>query len=199
MPLAQKPSILPSSIAFAALTPNDTPAGLAGIGGGAICTLSRSGSMPACLEQLDQADVDQRCRADLAAFDNAEVAAPGIEVLAHDQEPVGVLRQRAEEFDPVPFGKCRRRRMRRAADKIGFAVAQRLVAFTDRIDQLKLGIDALLLEEAHLHRRDGGKVGVGDEIGDHDFHELLLGRVQFLGRVNVVVTPGREREPTSPE
>jgi hypothetical protein len=46
MPLAQKPSILPSSIAFAALTPNDTPAGLAGIGGGAICTLSRLGSMP---------------------------------------------------------------------------------------------------------------------------------------------------------
>ena len=46
MPLAQKPSILPSSIARAALTPNDTPAGLAGIGGGAICTLSRFGSMP---------------------------------------------------------------------------------------------------------------------------------------------------------
>jgi hypothetical protein len=49
MPLAQKPSILPSSIAFAALTPKETPAGLAGIGGGAICTLSRSGSMPLSL------------------------------------------------------------------------------------------------------------------------------------------------------
>jgi hypothetical protein len=42
MPLAQKPSILPSSIAFAALTPNDTPAGLAGIGGGAICNVIRA-------------------------------------------------------------------------------------------------------------------------------------------------------------
>ena len=46
MPLAQKPSILPSSIAFAALTPNDTLADCAGIGGGAICTPSRFGSMP---------------------------------------------------------------------------------------------------------------------------------------------------------
>ena len=64
--------------------------------------------------------------------------------------------------------------MRRAADEVGLAVAQRLVALADRIDQLKLRIEAFLLEEAHLHRGDRGEVRVGDEIGNDDFHGTLL-------------------------
>ena len=174
MPLAQKPSILPSSIAFAALTPNDTPAGLAGIGGGAICTLSRFGSMPHSFSSSIRPMSISGAAPILLAFDGADVAALHLEVRAHDQEPVGVLRQRAEELHALPFRKRRRRRMRRAADEVGLAVAQRLVALADRIDQLELGIEALLLEEAHLHRRDGGEVRVGDEIGNDDFHVLLL-------------------------
>ena len=112
-------------------------------------------------------------RSDLKAK-RGDVTALDVKVRAHDQEPVGVLRQRAEEFDAVPFRKGRRRRMRRAADEVGLAVPQRLVAFADRIDQLEFGIEAFFLEEAHLHRGDGGEIRIGDEIGNDDFHETLL-------------------------
>ena len=174
MPLAQKPSILPSSIALRGVDAERYA--------GRIGRHRRRRDLHVValridavfLQQLDQADVDQRRRADPLALHGVDVAALDLEVRAHDQEPVGVLRQRAEELDALPFRKRRRRRMRRAADEIGLAVAQRLVAFADRIDQLQLRIEALFLEEAHLHRGDGGEIRVGDEIGNDDFHETLL-------------------------
>ena len=60
--------------------------------------------------------------------------------------------------------------MRRAADEVDLAVAQRLVALADRVDQLVRGVDPLLLEEAELGGGDGGQVGIGYEIRDCDFH-----------------------------
>ena len=35
-----------------------------------------------------------------------DVAALDLEIGAHDQEPVGVLRQRAEQLHALPFGKA---------------------------------------------------------------------------------------------
>ena len=60
--------------------------------------------------------------------------------------------------------------MRRAADEVSFAITQRLVALPYRVNEFELRIDAFFLEETHLDRRDGGEVGVGDEIGNDDFH-----------------------------
>ena len=107
MPLAQKPSILPSSIAFAALTPNDTPAGLAGIGGGAISTLSRFGSMPYSLSNSIRPISISGAAPILLALHDLDIAALDLEIGAHDQEPVGVLRQRAEQLHALPFRKRR--------------------------------------------------------------------------------------------
>ena len=56
------------------------------------------------------------------------------------------------------------------ADKIRFAVAQPLVRLVDRKHEFEFDVQALLLEEAELNRRDGRKVGVRDQIGNDDLH-----------------------------
>src|SRR4029079_6943793 len=83
------------------------------------------------LQQLNEADVDQWRSADPPAFHGFDIAALHLEVRAHNQEPVGVLRQRGDKLYPWPSRECGWRRMRRAADEIRLAVAQRLVALAD--------------------------------------------------------------------
>jgi hypothetical protein len=48
--------------------------------------------------------------------------------------------------------------MRRAADQIDRAVAQRRIALVDRVDQLERDIEPFLLEATELDRCDRGKV-----------------------------------------
>ena len=75
---------------------------------------------------------------------------------AHRQEPIGVLRQRAEQLDSFPGGKCPRAGVGRPGDEVELSLAHELRAFLHFID--KFDRNALLLEKAELHRRDGNKI-----------------------------------------
>ena len=64
--------------------------------------------------------------------------------------------------------------MRRAADEIDRAVAQRRIGLVDRKDQLELDIEPLGLEEAKLDRGLGRKIGIRDHVGHGELHEPVL-------------------------
>src|SRR5215467_4394479 len=100
MPFAQNPSTAPSSSAFAAAVPKETPAP-ALPGTGPIVT-SRSGSTPASASRRFRPSTGRG--ADPQSLEGAQVPARGAQVAAQDQEPVHVLRQRAKEpaAAPVP-------------------------------------------------------------------------------------------------
>src|SRR5262245_51388831 len=88
----------------------------------------------------------------------------------HHQKPVHALRLRADQIDALPVRKRRERRVRRTGDEIDGAVAQRLVSLADWEDQLDRSVDTFARKESELDRGHRWKVGVGDQIGDRDFH-----------------------------
>ena len=51
-----------------------------------------------CDEELLQPEIDPRCRADLASFNDIDIAASAIDVRSHDQEPVHPLRLCAQKL-----------------------------------------------------------------------------------------------------
>ena len=169
MPLAQKPSILRSASACAAVTPKLTPAPCAP-GTGAMVTPSRAGSMPAAVSKPRSPISTHGRRPDAPALDAADIAAPGTEIRVHHQEPIHALRLRAEELDALPLRKGGECRMRRSADQIDRAVAQRRIGLVDREDQLELDVQPLALEEAELDRRNGGEIRVRDHVGHGELH-----------------------------
>jgi hypothetical protein len=111
-------------------------------------------------QELPQAEVNPRRRADAATLDHVKLAAARAQILVHDQEPVHALRLRAEELHALPLRKRGQRRMRRTADEIDRAVAQRRVGLVNWEDHFERDVEALLLEEAELDRGDRREVGV---------------------------------------
>src|SRR6202035_1198679 len=81
--------------------------------------------------------------------------------------------QGAQELDAAPFGKGGERAMRRAADKINSAVAQRLVSPIDRKDQLGRDFQPLALEKPELGRGQGRKIRIRDQIRYREPHAPL--------------------------
>ncbi len=73
-----------------------------------------------------------------------EIPALDIEIGAHCQEPVGILRQRAEELHALPFGERAGRHVSRSADEVELAVAHELGTLHRLVHELD--IDAFLLE-----------------------------------------------------
>src|SRR5262249_49987303 len=121
-----------------------------------------------------EAEVDQRRGPDVQAFDRADVALPGLEVGAQHQEPVGVLGEGGEELAALPARERERHAVGGAADEIDAAVAQHLQGFVDRKDQLERHVEAFRLEESELDRGGGGEIGIGDQIGNRNLHQLVL-------------------------
>jgi len=110
------------------------------------------------LEHRAQSHVDPRRGAEAPPLHHLQIAARRAEIRVHHQEPVHPLRLRAEQLHAVPLRKCRERRVRRAADEVDRAVAERAVRRVDRKEQLDLDVEPLGLEEAELHRRDDREV-----------------------------------------
>ena len=139
MPFAQKPSILRSSSALAAVTPKFTtaPGTERGPGHRRDLHLVAREIDPGRGEQAAQAHVDPGCGADAAAFDDRQIAALRLQIGVHHQKPVHALRLRADKLHAAKIGKRRQRRMRRAADEIDRAVAQCRVGAIDRENELE--------------------------------------------------------------
>src|SRR5208283_1596546 len=86
------------------------------------------------------------------------------------------------EFGALPLGKGGQSRMRRAADKIDRAIAQRAIGLVDRKDELQRDVEPFLLEETKLDRGHGWKIGVRDQIRDSELHrkDYLSSAVNIL-------------------
>src|SRR5262249_61569741 len=94
--------------------------------------------------------------------------------------------------------KRRERGMRGSADEIDRSVAQRHIAFINRIDQLEGDIEAFLLETAQLDGGDGGKIRVRDHVGGGEFHISNSGVPRFISvksgdrrKTKAPLSPGR--------
>src|SRR3979490_290643 len=163
MPLAQKPSILRSSMARAAVTPKLTPAPCMP-GTGAILTLSRATSTRASCKSR---------RSPISTQGAAPMLLPFTADMSPRRAPKSLCRMRNQYMPwacaPMSLTPCHSGKAE-SADEIDRAVAHRRIAFVDRIDHLQRDIEAFLLEEAELDRRDGGKVGVRDHVRDGEFH-----------------------------
>src|SRR5688572_1437308 len=81
-----------------------------------------------------------------------------------------MLRERAQELCTLPVLERIEHRVRGAADEVELAVAQVLVGLGHRVEQLERRVDAFLLEEAELDRRDRREVRRRDQVRDRDFH-----------------------------
>ncbi len=156
MPFAQNPSIFPASSAFAAVTPIHPGADRAGHGSNPHLIFFQID--PRLHQQPAKTHFDPRGGADESSFDNADVAARWPQVGPHDQEPVHALRLGTEQPDAFPFRECSERRMRRSADKVHGAIAQRLVTLVHREDQLERNIEPFAREEAKFDRGRGGEI-----------------------------------------
>src|SRR4029077_11181595 len=117
-----------------------------------------------CDENLLQPEIDPRCRADLASFNDIDIAASAIDVRSHDQEPVHPLRLCTQKLSASPARERRERRMRRTGDAINPCITQLGVSLVDRENELDRGVDALFRELAKLDRSDRRKVGVRNQI-----------------------------------
>ena len=169
MPLAQNPSIAPfSSASRRGQAEIDRAAGGARHRADADAFAVRV--EPGGGEQRPQPHLDPGRGADPLAPQRREVAAGDAEIGPHDQEPVHALRQRAEQLDAAPFGKGRQRAVRRAADEIDRAVAQRLVGAVDREDQLGRDVEPLLREKPELGRRHRRKIRIRDQVRYRELH-----------------------------
>ena len=124
-------------------------------------------------QQLLEAEIDQRRGADVEPLDGVDVALPGAEIGAQDQEPVHVLRLRGDELAALPAGEGEGRAVRRAANEINAAVAQNLQRLVDGEDQFQRHVETLGLEEAEFDRGGDREIGIGDQIGNGDFHGTL--------------------------
>ena len=76
----------------------------------------------------------------------------------------------ASSLAPCHAGKGRQGAVRRSGDKVDLAVAHRLARRVDRKDVLQGHVEAFALEKTKFDGCDRRKVGVGNEIGDCDFH-----------------------------
>ena len=93
-----------------------------------------------------------------------------LEIGVHDQKPVHALRLRADQFDAPEIGKRRQRRVRRTADEIDRAVAQRRVGFIDRENQFERDIEPFGLEKPSSTAASAGK---------YEF-EIMSGTASFM-------------------
>src|SRR5579883_2034665 len=169
------PSVAPSSRARAALSPKLTVLPLVP-GTGMILTRSRSGSMPAAASRRRNPISTQGA----APAHDRQIAAPGVEIGAHDEKPVHALGLRADELDAVEFGKGGQRRMRRAGDKIDPALGKRAIGGVDREDQLKAYLEPLPAKEPEFDRRRGRKIGIRDQVGNSELHHGLIADFTIL-------------------
>ena len=92
------------------------------------------------------------------ALERAEIAALDVEVGAHAEEPIGMLRQRAEQLGALPAWKSPRRGVGRTAEEMQRTVTQPFRPVAGAVAVLKHDVDALLLEEAKLDRRDRDEI-----------------------------------------
>ena len=153
-----------------------------------------------------QPHLDPGRRADAPALERREVAARDAEVGAHHQEPVHALRQRAEQLDAAPFRERRQRAMRRAADEIDLAVAQRLIGAVDRKDQLGRDVEPLGARKtrARPRRAPGNTSSRSDRVSRASSgHSTAYSRDEEVRRditraSSSEVIPGR-RAPANPE
>src|SRR5262249_28992411 len=76
-----------------------------------------------------------------------------------------------EELRAVPFRKCGERRMRRSAHEIDSPVPQRGVGLVHRKNQFQGDVETFVSKEAKFDRCGGGKIGIGNDIGNGEFHE----------------------------
>src|SRR5882757_2161811 len=97
-------------------------------------------------------------------LESLEISAFDIERRAYRQEPVRILRQRAQQLYPLPTGKRPGGHESGPADKVQFPVAHELGAFQRIVD--KRNIDALLLEQAELDGRYSNEIRRRIQIGD---------------------------------
>jgi hypothetical protein len=70
-----------------------------------------------------------------------------------------MLGERRDQFHAAPFGKGTRRRERRAPEKVNAAVAESFGSVARAVFGNEFDINALLLEEAELHRRRCHEIG----------------------------------------
>lgn len=101
-------------------------------------------------EQLPEQDAGLTGSADAEPLQRAHVALDRAQVDAYGEEPVGVLRQRAQDLATAPSGKAFERDVGGRAVEIHVAVREH----ASRVDRRKdeLGIESLGLEEAKLDR-----------------------------------------------
>jgi hypothetical protein len=112
----------------------------------------------------------------LRAPERGEIPTANAEIGAHHQEPVHALRLGAQQLDALPFRKSGDQQMGGAADEFEAAVLHCGERMLDRNHQLKRDVEPFTREEAELHGRHRGEVGVGDQIGDGELHRCPLGR-----------------------
>src|ERR1700730_6710893 len=92
-------------------------------------------------------------------LERAEIAAFDIEVGANGQEPIRILRKRAQKLGALPGREGLRRGVSRSAKEMQGTVAQFFCAVVGAIGALKLDIDVFLLEKSELNRRNGDEIG----------------------------------------
>ena len=128
-------------------------------------------------KQSAQALIHPRRGADPPAFDGGNIAALRFQIRVHHQKPVHALGLRADQLDAAKIGKRGERRMRRTADEIDRAVAQRGIGLVDWKNQFERDIEPFGFEKSELDRRFGREIRVGNHIRDGKFHRLNF----FLG------------------
>src|SRR5262249_58652135 len=79
-----------------------------------------------------------------------------VERRAHRHEPIGILRQGAEQFYPFPGGKRPRARESGPGDKVQLPLAHELRTFLRVMD--KFDLNAFSFEKAELNGRDSDEI-----------------------------------------
>src|SRR5581483_8047720 len=79
-----------------------------------------------------------------------------------------------DQLRAFEIGKRREYRVRRAADEIDRAVAQRLVGLVDWVDQFERDIEPFGLEKAEFDRGFGDEIGRRDFVRNSEFHFVCI-------------------------
>src|SRR2546425_2294658 len=84
----------------------------------------------------------------------------------------------------LPIGKRQQGCMRRTDDKIQIAVPQSCVSFGDGKQEVDAGVETFRFKEAKLDGSDGGKIRVGNKIGNGDSYHSFSGPGRVLNDLN---------------
>ena len=98
-----------------------------------------------------------RCR-NPEPLERAEIAPFDIEVGANRQEPIRILRKRAQKFGALPGREGCGRRVSRSAKEMQRAIAQTVCTIVGAIGTLKLDSDAFSFEETEFHRSNSYEI-----------------------------------------